>query len=507
MLFKRTSIVLLFIAFVMFLQAQSHELVCGTLKEDLEQITLRLLQNKADLSQNPLQPRSMQYIPIKFHIVSQDDGSGMIHFRYILDQLCALNEDFAEMRIQFYMKDNCNYVRDNRINEDHYHYGYLMESDRDTSAINIWIVKTPYSPNPNAITPGLYQTSKDWLVMNKTFVNNNSFALSHEIGHFFGLLHTFNGWDTDPWKADKHGNPAPASSPLNIPTEMANGLNCRHAGDYICDTPPDYNFGFYWTTDCNYTGGARDPMGNLVNPDESNFMSYFDQCARDDYHFSSEQKYLIETDLMTNSRAYIRTGFAPLFTKIEGTVELKSPSAGTQVPYYNAVPLEWSAVAGANRYLIEIDRVPNFTLQPQSFLTADTSFTVEVLDPNRTYYWRIRPFNEYYACASTTASKLFKTGNLATATQNISQLRDWNISPNPIPRNTSAKISFNTLEGFEADLTLYNTTGQIVQHIGKQRFTPGLNTLQLTPEHLNAGIYFLRLQTNKGRLVEKIIVY
>ena len=68
-----------------------------------------------------------------------------------------------------------------------------------------------------------------------------------------------------PWSADI-GNPAPASSPGGIPTEKMDGSNCETAGDYLCDTPPDYN-GFGWD-DCDYDGGAQDPMGVEIDPEE-----------------------------------------------------------------------------------------------------------------------------------------------------------------------------------------------------------------------------------------------
>ena len=41
----------------------------------------------------------------------------------------------------------------------------------------------------------------------------------------------------------------------------------KNSGDFLCDTPADYNLGFGWNN-CNYTGGAMDPNGILLNPDE-----------------------------------------------------------------------------------------------------------------------------------------------------------------------------------------------------------------------------------------------
>ncbi|MEZ4948184.1 MAG: hypothetical protein R2784_02135 [Saprospiraceae bacterium] len=48
-------------------------------------------------------------------------------------------------------------------------------------------------------------------------------------------------------------------SPNGSPTELQDGSNCTTAGDKICDTPPDYNFGLINGNSCY--GGAKDPNG------------------------------------------------------------------------------------------------------------------------------------------------------------------------------------------------------------------------------------------------------
>lgn len=502
---QRLSILVFLCLIASVSPAQSVHSWCGTIGSETEKIKTRLLANQS-MARQLVQSRSTYYVPIKFHLVGQDDGSGRVNYRNLLDQICVLNEDFASAGIQFYIKDSLNLVNDTQINEDHYHNNNRMGPKRDTGAINVWIVKTPYSHSPNAITYGLYQVSQDWLVIRRDEINRNSYTLTHEMGHFFSLLHTFYGWDIDPWTADKHGNPAPSMSPMSVPTERQDGSNCESAGDYVCDTPPDYNFGYFWFQDCVYAGGAKDPIGDLVDPDESNFMAYFDRCNRSDYHFSQGQRLLMHADLMSSARAHIRTGYTPLYTQIIENIELESPQPGAQTPFFNAVQLEWSAAAGASQYLVEIDRVSSFSLQPFTYITTENSLVIKGLDANRTYYWRVRPFNEYYTCAPATSSKSFKTSGIATSVDEIGHLNDWKIIPNPILRNTGTEIAFNTSESFEAEIQIYDLTGQMVMNIGKKRFQAGNNTLPITTQNLNAGIYFLTLQTQQGRLTEKIII-
>lgn len=81
-------------------------------------------------------------------------------------------------------------------------------------------------------------------------------TLIHEMGHFLGLLHTF---ETD------------------TGLELVDGSNCATTGDLICDTEanPTDNGADFEDPDCNYIGNpATDAMGNFYVPPSRNFMSY-----------------------------------------------------------------------------------------------------------------------------------------------------------------------------------------------------------------------------------------
>lgn len=82
--------------------------------------------------------------------------------------------------------------------------------------------------------------------------------LAHELGHFFGLIHTFGGslWG-------------------QLTSELVDGSNCETSGDWICDTPADpYPHGFT-VNSCQYTGTVVDANGDLYTPDTENIMSYY----------------------------------------------------------------------------------------------------------------------------------------------------------------------------------------------------------------------------------------
>lgn len=93
-------------------------------------------------------------------------------------------------------------------------------------------------------------------------------ALLHEMGHYWGLEHTFEG----------NG------------TELADGSNCETEGDGFCDTPGDpyvpfEDPGLYVDDDCIFNAMMTDANGDFYDPDVGNIMSYY-PCA---CHFSYEQ--------------------------------------------------------------------------------------------------------------------------------------------------------------------------------------------------------------------------
>jgi hypothetical protein len=496
------------------LQAQSNG-VCGN-GADQQALQERLQANLLTSEQSAgVSDRSVvKYVPIHFHLVGDANGAGRLREGRVLEQLCDLNEAFANQDIQFYFNPHPTYgLFDKSISNNNVYNQqtstFTMQTRRHANALNVYVVNLAESGNNTGtgVTLAYYSIPNDWVVSRKDEINgNNNGTLPHEIGHFFSLMHTFYGWEENPFDPTDAGWPiAPVISPGGVPTERQNGSNCTTAADMICDTPPDYNFGLLQSNCAPYTGGAKDPLGTLVDPMENNFLGYFQGCGAN-YVFTPLQAGAILSDLNSPQRNYLDNNYNPPALTINTPANtLVSPAAAAVTTYYDEVLLDWNNVVGATYYLLEIDVSSTFnTPLVQTYVLTETSFLATNLQANKTYQWRIRPFNEYYTCAAPAASS-FKT-SLLSATKQIENLNAWQIAPNPVQAGQSVQIMLDAADAITADVQLLDASGRLVKQMNQQFIPAGSSNIEMSLQGVQNGLYLLVLQGEKGRDVRKLSV-
>ncbi|TGV04549.1 T9SS-dependent choice-of-anchor J family protein [Flavivirga rizhaonensis] len=211
-------------------------------------------------------------IPIKAHIIRSSNGTGGLNISDLNDTIDNLNDIYADAYMEFFLCDGINYIDDDAF--CHFKKGNesdLKATNYTTGLINIYF--TDYLENASEESICGYSNNvgrnDDIIVMKNSCATNNS-SLSHELGHFFSLVHT-------------HG---PDNSKMT--SELVDGSNCDTDGDGICDTPADpmlssnniNNF-------CEFTGIETDANGHTFNPDTGNMMSYSRKPCRN--HFTDQQ--------------------------------------------------------------------------------------------------------------------------------------------------------------------------------------------------------------------------
>ncbi|GAB1397655.1 hypothetical protein MASR1M65_24350 [Saprospiraceae bacterium] len=78
---------------------------------------------------------------MKFHIISKSDGTGTVQEHRVLDMLCGLNEFFAPLDIQFYIKDGFNYFSNTAAATDPQSAGGTtqMKAKKVKNVVNVFL--------------------------------------------------------------------------------------------------------------------------------------------------------------------------------------------------------------------------------------------------------------------------------------------------------------------------------------------------------------------------------
>lgn len=214
----------------------------------------------------------------KFSIVAHIVRDSLKNNPYILaniqQSVDSLNKQFSPICVSFEICefryiDNFQYLRVDTAKE----WKEMQVLYHVKNRINIYYVNTLLAPS-GAGFAGLGKIgefNKDGLVL----TNASDKLINHEMGHYFGLKHTF---ETEDGK------------------ELVDGSNCATTGDKICDTPADPNGAIDGS--CTFTDMQKDANGDFYDPLVNNIMSYYPATCGCGYGFTNGQyKRMVETYL------------------------------------------------------------------------------------------------------------------------------------------------------------------------------------------------------------------
>ena len=239
------------------------QLPCGT--EDpisSKRFSQEVLENEwKDLNSGSRQmPRIFM---IAVHIIRSTTGTLGISEGDVLDAIEIMNTLYEPANIQFEICSPINYIDDNTYLETTTIEGQNLVSNYNLpNFINIYFIPKVLNPSGealcgNASLPNNFTTNRRIFVANSCAKNGST--LSHEMGHFFGLLHTHS---------------------TTGGLEYVERINCQSRGDGFCDTPADPELESNNVLNCQYIGDDYDPVGVKYMPDPSNLMSYAPKSCR-----------------------------------------------------------------------------------------------------------------------------------------------------------------------------------------------------------------------------------
>jgi hypothetical protein len=198
---------------------------------------------------------------IVVHIVMDNVPDPGITEAQILAQVASLDPRFAPLCVSFEVCE-FRYIHNsyyNIVKNENWKEMQILYNVKNR--INIYYVNDIQKPAGAAGFAGLGCITNliaEGVVLKKTSGNR---VIAHEMGHYFGLMHTFEG----------------------AGIELVNGSNCTTAGDMICDTPADPYAGDavsnYVDGNCKFISMLQDANGNYYSPYVGNTMSYYpDAC-------------------------------------------------------------------------------------------------------------------------------------------------------------------------------------------------------------------------------------
>ncbi len=441
-------------------------------------------------------------IPVKFHIVADNEGKGGVALNNVLNQFARLNTDFKAHDIQFYLssKSSFSFVNNTKIFTDARNNESSMRLLKDPNALNVFIVKSIPASSSAQTLLGYYSSTNDFVVIIKKEADLNTNTLPHEIGHFFNLRHTFNGWETEPYDVNMHGarvtlDFAPESS---VRVELMNKSNCTTAADQVCDTPPDYNFGSS-TSVCQFTRIVFDKNNDTIKPMINNQMSYFSNCQK--FDFTQGQATRMKTNIANVLRTNLMRNYTPNTNTFPNSSNLIKPSNGLKIDTYNFIEFEWEN-QGADYYLLEIKNSSEYYTY---IIEKNNKLTVKNLLANKLYVWSVRAFNDGFAINnSTNATRTLRTGAILLGNKEIDEIKYLNLYPNP-SINGMTELNLTLYKPIDVEIEIVNISGKKV-FSKNEKLSEGENKIMLDISNFAKGYYMVQVKNDHNVTHKTLII-
>jgi len=218
-----------------------------------------------------IEQSQMVNVPLQIHIIRTSGGATSVSYSDIQNEISLANLHYSGTNLSFSECGPVNFIDNSSL------YSYSYNNDLSAllqhqvpNVLNVYYANTVIAESGNSAGGYAFfpwdnsPPASSHHIMIAANQSGNGSTLSHEIGHFFGLVHTHET----------------ASG-----VEYVNQSNCQSAGDFVCDTPADPNLASCTSSSCQYLPGfgscpSVDPLGWAYAPLTNNIMSYASSSCR-----------------------------------------------------------------------------------------------------------------------------------------------------------------------------------------------------------------------------------
>jgi hypothetical protein len=318
-------------------------------------------------------------IPVVFHVLKRKNNTGNVTNQQIFDQITVLNEDFKALagtpggpgtntQIEFFLatedpNGNPTSGITHHKNNTWFQDGgtYYNSVGWDTNRyLNIYTNTAGGSLGYAYVPSGGGVVGQTWDGVRLHYATigrpapygppyNQGRTATHEVGHYLGLYHTFDGG-------------------------CASTSGCYSNGDLICDTNPEQA--------PNYSPCSRSTCGSSDPTD--NYMDYSDDLCMD--NFTSDQTRRMRCTI-ENFRFNL-----PDLPSLPGQASNPSPADGASNASTSS-SLSWSAGSGADSHDVYFGTNPSPGGGEFQGNQGSTSLDPGTLAASTTYYWRVDEVN------------------------------------------------------------------------------------------------------------------
>jgi hypothetical protein len=438
------------------------------------------------------------YVPVTFHIVGQNNGTGYFPIQRVFKALCHMNSQYESARIKCYLHPTLpfNYLN----NTDWYAHGWedgeaMIKANNIDDRVNAYIVDDPAG--------NCGYSWFDAIVLGKNCSSETNSTWGHELGHHLSLPHPFYGWEG---RSQDPNKPAPASLGWGNPVEKVARINCLDAGDGFCDTEPDYISNRWNCQNDGRSSQFLDPDSVAFKSDGSYIMGYANDGCQN--RFMPDQQEAMRANLNTEHALYLVTDqHGPTIADDAATV-LRFP-IDSVAAQYNSVTFTWDALPGAQYYVLEIGLFANFTpmLATKVIMNTNSYAYTSALPKNRNLYWRVRAYSDWDVCEdqSTYQVGVFKSVDFS-ATNELERTLQLELYPNPASVGQDVQVQITADRSEQVEASLFDINGRQVWS-GTWNIYAGDQTVLVPTAQLAGSQYRFTLQNSRGIISRTISVF